>query len=132
MKNIHDYSDIIEYDYQKSNKYKPMKQQDRAAQFAPFAALTGYNTLIQETQRITEEKKILDENQLEILNGQLLKYYHTKEEVYLTYFIPDQMKSGGSYHTVYTTINKLDEINKTIKLSNNEVIKIDDIYRIIK
>lgn len=132
MKNIHDYSDILEYNYQKSNKYKPMKQSDRAAQFAPFAALSGYNALIKETQRITEEKKILDENQLEILNLQLLKYYQSKEEVYITYFKADSIKEGGSYHTIYTSINKLDDINKTIKLANNEIIKIDDIYRIIK
>ena len=62
IKNIHDYGDIINLPYKKSKKYKHMSQKDRAAQFAPFAALTGHKQLIQETQRLTEDKKELDEN----------------------------------------------------------------------
>ena len=57
IKNIHDYSDIINLPYKKSKKYKHMSQKNRAAQFAPFAALTGHKQLIQETQRLTEDKK---------------------------------------------------------------------------
>ena len=67
IKNIHDYSDIINLPYKKSKKYKHMSQKDRAAQFAPFAALTGHKQLIQETQRLTEDKKELDENKKSIL-----------------------------------------------------------------
>ena len=72
IKNIHDYSDIINLPYKKSKKYKHMSQKDRAAQFAPFAALTGHKQLIQETQRLTEDKKELDENKKSILNQKLL------------------------------------------------------------
>lgn len=74
IKNIHDYSDIMNVPYRKSTKYKQMSQKDRAAQFAPFAALTGHKQLIQETQRITEEKREIDENKQQILN-QKLNYF---------------------------------------------------------
>ena len=72
IKNIHDYSDIINLPYKKSKKYKHMSQKDRAAQFAPFAAITGHKQIIQETQRLTEDKKELDENKKSILNKKLL------------------------------------------------------------
>lgn len=81
IKNIHDYSDIINLPYKKSKKYKHMSQKDRAAQFAPFAALTGHKQLIQETQRLTEDKKELDENKKSILNQKLLYFIETKEKI---------------------------------------------------
>lgn len=62
IKNIHDYTDIIEASYKKSTKYKQMKRKSRAAQFAPFAALTGYKDIIHDTERLTEEKRVIDEN----------------------------------------------------------------------
>ena len=81
IKNIHDYSDIINLPYKKSNRYKHMPQKDRAAQFAPFAALTGHKQLIHETQRLTEDKKELDENKQSILNQKLLHSIETKEKM---------------------------------------------------
>ena len=86
IKNIHDYSDIINLPYKKSKKYKHMSQKDRAAQFAPFAALTGHKQLIQETQKLTEDKKELDENKKSILNQKLLYFIETKEKIKITYF----------------------------------------------
>ncbi len=81
IKNIHDYGDIINLPYKKSKKYKHMSQKDRAAQFAPFAALTGHKQLIQETQKLTEDKKELDENKKSILNQKLLYFIETKEKI---------------------------------------------------
>ena len=84
IKNIHDYSDIINRPYKKSKKYKHMSQKDRAAQFAPFAALIGHKQLIQETQRLTEDKKELDENKKSVLNQKLLYFIETKEKIKIT------------------------------------------------
>ena len=118
IKNIHDYSDIINLPYKKSKKYKHMSQKDRAAQFAPFAALTGHKQLIQETQRLTEDKKELDENKKSVLNQKLL------------YFKKNQKKSGGDYLTTIQRIKKIDSIYKTITLQNGQIIKMEDIYEI--
>lgn len=75
IKNIHDYSDIINLPYKKSKKYKHMSQKDRAAQFAPFAALTGHKQLIQETQKLTEDKKELDENKIKYFKSKITLFY---------------------------------------------------------
>ena len=130
IKNIHDYSDIISVPYRKSIKYKQMSQKDRAAQFAPFAALTGHKQLIQETQRITEEKREIDENKQQILNQKLNYFIETKEKIKITYFKKDARKAGGSYLTMIQSIKKIDMNNKTIMLQNKQIIKISDIYEI--
>ena len=118
IKNIHDYSDIINRPYKKSKKYKHMSQKDRAAQFAPFAALIGHKQLIQETQRLTEDKKELDENKKSVLNQKLLYFIETKEKIKITYF------------TTIQRIKKIDSIYKTITLQNGQIIKMEDIYEI--
>lgn len=130
IKNIHDYTDIIEAPYKKSTKYKQMKRKDRAAQFAPFAALTGHKDLIRETERITEEKRIIDENKRILLDQKLKYYLKTKETIKITYFKKDKKKSGGCYLTIEQSIKKIDEIYKTITLSNQQMISIEDIYNL--
>ena len=117
IKNIHDYSDIINLPYKKSKKYKHMSQKNRAAQFAPFAALT-------------EDKKELDENKKSILNQKLLYFIETKEKIKITYFKKDQKKSGGDYLTTIQRIKKIDSIYQTITLQNGQIIKMEDIYEI--
>ncbi len=107
-----------------------MSQKDRAAQFAPFAALTGHKQLIQETQRLTEDKKELDENKKSILNQKLLYFIETKEKIKITYFKKDQKKSGGDYLTTIQRIKKIDSIYQTITLQNGQIIKMEDIYEI--
>lgn len=107
-----------------------MSQKDRAAQFAPFAALTGHKQLIQETQKLTEDKKELDENKKSILNQKLLYFIETKEKIKITYFKKNQKKSGGDYLTTIQRIKKIDSIYKTITLQNGQIIKMEDIYEI--
>jgi len=107
-----------------------MSQKNRAAQFAPFAALTGHKQLIQETQRLTEDKKELDENKKSILNQKLLYFIETKEKIKITYFKKDQKKSGGDYLTTIQRIKKIDSIYQTITLQNGQIIKMEDIYEI--
>lgn len=130
IKNIHDYGDIINLPYKKSKKYKHMSQKDRAAQFAPFAALTGHKQLIHETQRITEEKREIDENKQQILNQKLNYFIEIKEKVKITYFKKDARKAGGSYQTMIQSIKKLDVNNKIITLQNKQIINLSDIYEI--
>lgn len=107
-----------------------MSQKDRAAQFAPFAALTGHKQLIHETQRITEEKREIDENKQQILNQKLNYFIETKEKVKITYFKKDARKAGGDYLTTIQRIKKIDSIYKTITLQNGQIIKMEDIYEI--
>ena len=130
IKNIHDYGDIINLPYKKSKKYKHMSQKDRAAQFAPFAALTGHKQLIHETQRITEEKREIDENKQQILNQKLNYFIETKEKVKITYFKKDENKEGGAYLNICSKIKKIDEYKKTVEFTDGKEIFIDDIISI--
>ena len=124
------YDDIINLPNPTSKNHPRMSLHDRAAQFAPFAALTGHKQLIQETQRLTEDKKELDENKKSILNQKLLYFIETKEKIKITYFKKDQKKSGGDYLTTIQRIKKIDSIYKTITLQNGQIIKMEDIYEI--
>lgn len=128
IKNIHDYTDIVEVPYKKSTKYKHMAPRERAAQFAPFAALTGHKDLIHETERLTEEKRIIDENKRILLDQKLKYYLKTKETIKITYFKKDKKKLGGCYLTIEQSIKKIDEIYKTVTLNNQQIIDIEDIY----
>ena len=115
----------------KDGKHPQMKIIDRAAQFAPFAALTGHKESINEASRITDSKKELDENQKEILNNKLnyiLLNLDKLLEIKITYFQADLKKSGGKYVTVLASIKKIDEYNKVLVLNNGKKIKIDDLY----
>lgn len=130
-KDIHNYDDIINMPRHISSKHPQMKIIDRAAQFAPFAALTGHKESINEASRITNSKKELDENQKEILNNKLnyiLLNLDKLLEIKITYFQADLKKSGGKYVTVLASIKKIDEYNKVLVLNNGKKIKIDDLY----
>lgn len=130
-KDIHNYDDIINMPRHISSKHPQMKIIDRAAQFAPFAALTGHKESINEASRITDSKKELDENQKEILNNKLnyiLLNLDKLLEIKITYFQADLKKLGGKYVTVLASIKKIDEYNKVLVLNNGKKIKIDDLY----
>lgn len=127
-----DYSDIIDLKYEKSFNHKHMSNHDRAAQFAPFAALTGYDDLVIETARIVGKKIILSDQKIEDINNKLTFLLSLKDNeipIFITYFVKDKLKDGGSYKTISTMSIKVDEINKRIKV-NNEFIAIDDLYDI--
>ena len=130
-KDIHNYDDIINMPRHISSKHPQMKIIDRAAQFAPFAALTGHKESIDEASRITDSKKELDENQKEILNNKLnyiLLNLDKLFEIKITYFQADLKKSGGKYITILANIKKIDEYNKVLVLKNGMRIKLDDLY----
>lgn len=115
-----DYSDIINLDPPKPEKRMPMTLHDRAAQFAPFAALTGFGAAITETARLTERTPVLSEEEAAMLNEQLRwlsENIKSKPETKITFFVPDLYKEGGSYRTVRDSIKRVDYEQRLIKLS---------------
>ena len=113
-----------------TSKYPKMSMSDRAAQFAPFAALTGHKEAVLEQQRITQTKRILsNEEKLEI-NEKIVEMVKLKSKCRITYFEKDQKKSGGKYNTATYTFKRLDELNKTLIFKENAQIQIDDIVDI--
>ena len=112
------------------SKYPKMSMSDRAAQFAPFAALTGHKEAILEQQRTTQTKRILsNEEKLEI-NEKIIELINLKSKCRITYFEKDKTKSGGQYIQNVLSFKRLDELNKTLFFKENMQIQIDDIVDI--
>ena len=131
MENIsHKYDDIINLPHHVSKKHPQMSLHDRAAQFSPFAALTGHKAAINETARLTDEKQILSEDVIAKLNEQLnliKENIGTNQTVTITYFVPDDKKSGGAYISHTGVVMKIDEYNHTVILTDKTVIPIEQI-----
>ena len=126
-----DYSDIINMPHHVSNNRPQMSIRDRAAQFAPFAALTGYDDAVRETARQTNQKIELLDEQVAILNEKILfliEKIKDNLEITITYFIPDKKKEGGAYTTVKGIVKKIDEYNKLIILNDGREIMMDSIF----
>lgn len=131
--NKKNYDDIINLPNPTSKKHPRMSLYDRAAQFSPFAALTGHDAAIQETARLTDEKVELDEDTLNRLNEQLniiRNYIGTNVIVSITYFVPDDRKSGGVYVTHSGTVKKIDEYERVIVMSDKKRIPMEQISEI--
>lgn len=112
------------------SKYPKMPMLDRAAQFAPFAALTGHKEAILEQQRITQTKRILsNEEKLEI-NEKIIELMNLKSKCRITYFEKDRTKSGGQYMESVLSFKRIDELNKVLYFKENIQIQIDDIVDI--
>lgn len=129
----HRYDDIINLPRHQSPTRPRMPLIDRAAQFSPFAALTGYDETIKETVRPVDERIMLEEDAIAKLNEQF-KLLHSKIEenpfVLLTYFVPDEKKDGGKYITVSGNVKKIDEYEKVIILQDEIKIPINEIIGI--
>ncbi len=127
------YDDIINLPHPVSTKHPQMSLADRAAQFSPFAALTGHEAAIAETARLTDTRPVLDESRKMELNDKLqviLGHISLNPEIAVTYFIPDEKKAGGSYHQVLGIIKKYDEAGHTLIMENGSIIPIDDILEL--
>ena len=129
------YDDIIKLSHHVSKKHPQMSMEERAAQFAPFAALVGYEDAVEETARITtkrielneEEKNILD-MKLQILNEQIrIQIY---PNVTIMYFVPDLKKDGGKYIKISGTVKKIEEYKQLIILDDKTEIQINEIISI--
>lgn len=127
------YNDIINYQYNGIKKHKKMSIYKRSAQFAPFAALKGYDNEISETARLTGEKKTLSNqitNSLDLKLRILKENIDTSPIVKIIYFVKDDKKQGGSYKEIIGKVKKID-VYKRIIIMNNEIsISIKDIYKI--
>ena len=127
-----EYDDIIHLPHHVSSKRPQMPMSDRAAQFSPFAALTGYDDAIQETGRLTEQKIELDEEALQELNEKfniLQEHLHEQPEVRFIYFKPDAQKDGGAYLTVTGVVRKIKLYEREILLQDGTIIPVDDILK---
>ena len=127
------YEDIITLPHHISATRPQMSMIDRAAQFSPFAALTGYDAAIKETGRLTEEKIEMDEEALNNLNMKfqiLVDSLGDEPEVTFAYFKPVERKAGGAYIEVTGTVKKVDDFERQIVLHNGTKIPMDDILNI--
>ena len=112
------------------SKYPKMSMSDRAAQFAPFAALTGHKEAILEQQRTTQTKRILSNEEKLRINEKIIELMNLKSKCRITYFEKDRTKSGGQYMESVLSFKRIDELNKVLYFKENIQIQIDDIVDI--
>ena len=127
------YDDIIGLSHHVSPTRSRMSIIDRAAQFSPFAALTGLNEAVRETERLTDERIELDENKKTILNEKLqiiMEKQKEQPEITFTFFMPDSRKNGGKYVDITGVVKKIDEIERCVRLMDGTRIFIDDLFEI--
>ncbi len=135
----HRYDDMLDMPHHQSRVHPHMSASNRAAQFSPFAALTGYEAVVSETARFTEAKITLTDEEKSLLNEQLLQIAQNiarHPEVTLTCFVPDRRKSGGSYVCISNHVKKIDTYKRCLILSDennrneNYEISFDNILEI--
>ena len=124
------YDDIINLPHPNSAKHPRMSMIDRAAQFSPFAALTGHGAAIEETARLTDRRIELTEEEKTVLDEKLRLLLETGGEGMITYFLPDARKDGGAYVTKLGTIKKIDPLEGRVILTDRTAIPIKDILEI--
>lgn len=127
------YEDMLYLPHHQSETRPHMSLYDRAAQFSPFAALTGHEAAIRETQRLTERERVLDENVLERLDEKfrwIEAHLNEQPEMTFTCFVPDQKKDGGSYKKVSGRVKKIDWYEKKLILADKECLDIERIVDI--
>ena len=127
------YDDIINLPHHVSKTRPQMSMLDRAAQFSPFAALTGYDAAIKETGRLTDEKVNLSEEEKEALDRKqqiLLEKLADHPALTVIFFVPDEKKSGGAYVTKRGKKKKIDEFERLMQLADGTKIPLDDVAEI--
>ena len=126
------YDDIIDLPRPKS-AHEPMPMGDRAAQFSPFAALTGYEDAIDETARLTDARVELGESAVEELERKLIDLaarISERPEISVTYFVPDARKEGGAYVTRTGTLKRIDELGRELVFADGARIAVGDIISV--
>ena len=125
--------ELLEMERPVSARHAPMRRCDRAAQFAPFAALSGFDETVQEAGRLTQAQIELAENEREALNDALVRLaarLPEQPEVRITYFQPDAKKSGGTYRTILTRVRRLDANAQVLVLTDGTRIPFDALLSI--
>lgn len=131
---MENYDDIINMPHHVSEKHPRLSMEQRAAQFAPFAALTGYSDAVKETARVTEDRIELDDEEKDIIDNKLREIQNklqSNPKATITYFVSDLKKSGGEYVTIIGTIKKIDEYKQCLILNDKSIIPINDIIEIL-
>lgn len=124
------YDDMLFLPHHVSAVHPQMSRHDRAAQFSPFAALSGYDAVLREVGRLTQPQKELDEGVQAELNGQLrvlAGLLDQHPEVTVTWFRPDGKKEGGEYLTATGTVRKIDTYREVLILESGEQISIHNL-----
>ena len=124
------YDDIIELPHHVSKRHIPMSTENRAAQFAAFAALTGYEDAIDETGRLTEDMIELDEDEIQLLDEKMnyiLAHIGERPSVSFEYFVPDEKKQGGRYKVCHGIVKKIDEYKKNVTMEDGTIISMPEI-----
>jgi len=127
------YDDIIDLPHHVSSRHARMSRENRAAQFAPFAALTGYDASVREEARLTGAKLPLTDEQIDIMNAKmafLTEKASEHPEISLTFFLADDRKEGGKYVTVTDRLNRIDTVEGVLILSKRNKIALDDILNV--
>ena len=128
-----EYDDLIYLPHPVSRKHPPMSAMDRAAQFSPFSALTGYEAVLREAGRLTDSRAELSEYSRDILDQKqkiLLGAAPAHPEITVTYFIPDRRKQGGAYGTLKGNLKKIDLARRVIILLDRTEVSLDDVVDI--
>ena len=124
------YDDIIDLPHHVSEKRSRMSNYDRAAQFSPFAALTGYEGAIRETARLTGEKLELEDGRIQEINRALRwlsAHIEERPAVEVSYFLPDTRKSGGEYVVVSGRVRRIDGVGRKLILEDRKEILLEDV-----
>ncbi|MDO4272252.1 MAG: hypothetical protein Q4D16_01160 [Eubacteriales bacterium] len=128
---MHRYDDIIELPHPRSASHPHMPIPDRAAQFAPFAALTGHEAAIRETARLTENRIELDDDVKEVIDEKLRMIQEMLPEhqpqIAVTYFQPDEEKAGGRYVTIRGSVKKIDAYSHSVIMADYRQIPVEEV-----
>jgi Txe/YoeB family toxin of Txe-Axe toxin-antitoxin module len=127
------YEDIVNLPRHISKVHPQATMADRAARFSPFAAISGYEDMVKEAARVTEERIDITDATKELLNEKLnmiIEFLDEEPEVTITYFEPDKKKDGGAYISITGTVKRIDEYERIVLMSDDKKIRIDEIYAI--
>ena len=127
------YAGIMNLPHHVSPTRPQMPISDRAAQFSPFAALTGHSAAIAETGRLTDQRVEMDEYEMARVDAELQRLQEllpSRPTASITYFVPDERKNGGSYQTVTGSVKRIDAVNGVIQMTDRQCIPIADVFSI--
>jgi len=134
MQNLNEkYRDIIELPHPTSKHHTQMASVDRAAQFSPFAALTGHSDVIDETARLTDERIVLSEDKIAELDHKLqmiAERINERPEIKITFFKEDELKDGGAYVDIVGKVRMIDRYKRALIMMDDAEIMFEDIIEI--
>lgn len=131
---MRNYDDIINLSRPQYHDLPPMSIHDRAAQFSPFAALVGYDAAIEETARLTDSRREMEEDEINELNRQLSelnKRLSERPRIRVTYFIRDRKKEGGRYASKIGNARTIDQAENRIVFTDGESVPVKDMYSVV-